>query len=167
MSSSSIFIRAATVADTPFLREMLREAAAEPPERPRSSLDDTLAVPEIARYLKDWGRPGDTGRVAEDSAAVPVGAAWYRLFSTAEPGYGFISESVPEVSIAVSKGARGAGVGTALLAALIAEARDQGHPSLSLSVLRENTAVRLYKRCGFRVVEATADHQTMRLALSA
>ena len=96
------------------------------------------------------------------SALVPVGAAWYRLYSAAEPGYGFVSESVPEVSIAVSEGARKSGVGSALLAALSEDARRQGHPSLSLSVLRENPAVRLYERFGFRLVEVTGEHQTMR-----
>ena len=149
-------------ADTPFLREMLREAAAGSPERPRSSLDELLAVPETARYVKGWGRAGDTGRIAEGPQEVPVGAAWYRLYSAAEPGYGFVSESVPEVSIAVSEGARKSGVGSALLAALSEDARRQGHPSLSLSVLRENPAVRLYERFGFRLVEVTGEHQTMR-----
>ncbi len=142
------------------------QPAAGSPERPRSSLDELLAVPETARFVKGWGRAGDTGRIAEGPQEVPVGAAWYRLYSAAEPGYGFVSESVPEVSIAVSEGARKSGVGTALLAALIEDARRQGHSSLSLSVLRENPAVRLYERFGFRLVEVTGEHQTMRLDFS-
>ena len=138
------------------------QPAAGSPERPRASLDELLAVPETARYVKGWGRAGDTGRIAEGPQEVPVGAAWYRLYFAAEPGYGFVSESVPEVSIAVSEGARKSGVGSALLAALSEDARRQGHPSLSLSVLRENPAVRLYERFGFRLVEVTGEHQTMR-----
>lgn len=163
---SSYSIRTATLADAPFLREMLREADAGPPDHPRSSIDEVLAVPQTARYVEDWGRAGDTGVVAKDPQGVPVGAAWYRLFSMEEPGYGFVSELVPELSIAVIGSARGAGLGTALLSELIEEARREGHPALSLSVLCDNPAVRVYERLGFRAVEvAVAQHQTMRLDL--
>lgn len=166
MTVSSYSIRTTTLADVPFLREMLREADAGPPDRPRSSIDEVLAVPQTARYVEDWGRAGDTGVVAKDPQGVPVGAAWYRLFSMEEPGYGFVSELVPELSIAVIGSARGAGLGTALLSELIEEARREGHPALSLSVLCDNPAVRVYERLGFRAVEvAVAQHQTMRLDL--
>lgn len=127
---------------------MLREAAAGPSERPRASLEEVLADPQTARYVEDWGRAGDTGRIAESPEGTALGAAWYRQYSAAQPGYGFVSETVPEVSMAVDEQARGAGVGTALLTALVDEARRQGHPALSLSVLHDNPAVRLYERLG-------------------
>ena len=69
----------------------------------------------------------------------------------------------------IDRGQRGSAEkrrGTALLAALIEDARRQGHSSLSLSVLRENPAVRLYERFGFRLVEVTGEHQTLRLDFS-
>ena len=37
------------------------------------------------RYVDGWGRAGDRALVAIDDFH-PVGAAWYRLFSEAEPG---------------------------------------------------------------------------------
>jgi ribosomal protein S18 acetylase RimI-like enzyme len=40
---------------------------------------------------------------------------WSRCFTRDEPGYGFIDESIPELSIAVATDARGRGIGTALL----------------------------------------------------
>ena len=158
-------VRAASAADAPFLGEMLREAAAGPPERPRLPLDEVLADPQTGRYVEGWGRAGDTGRVAESRKGAPLGAAWYRLYSRAKPGYGFVAESVPEVSMAVRDEARGGGVGTALLLALIDDACREGYSALSLAVLRENPVVRLYERLGFRVVEVVGEYQTMRLDL--
>jgi GNAT superfamily N-acetyltransferase len=65
-------------------------------------------------------------------------------------GYGFLDASTPEVAIAVVPDRRGAGVGGALLRALLNTARSQGFGALSLSVQRNNpAALRLYERNGF------------------
>jgi ribosomal protein S18 acetylase RimI-like enzyme len=56
-------------------------------------------------------------------------------------------------------------VGTALLRALIERARADDVPALSLSVERENPALRLYKQLGFRRVGRADNAWTMRLAL--
>jgi phosphinothricin acetyltransferase len=60
---------------------------------------------------------------------------------------------VAEVSVYVSDGARGHGVGRALLEALIQAAEADGRWTLQASIFPENVAsVRLHERCGFRVV---------------
>lgn len=52
--------------------------------------------------------------------------------------------------IAVAEPARGQGVGSALLAALLAEARQRGHAAIRLDVVAENPRARaLYERMGF------------------
>ena len=78
-----------------------------------------LADDHLVRYVSGWGRPGDVGMIAEDKRSRPLGAAWFRLFSTDQPGYGFVDESIPEVSMAVRDDCRGRGIGTALLLTLI------------------------------------------------
>jgi GNAT superfamily N-acetyltransferase len=60
----------------------------------------------------------------------PVGAAWWRLFTAEDPGYGFVDEATPQVSIGVLPEARGRGVGERLLRALIAEALEHCQASL-------------------------------------
>lgn len=120
--------------------EMLYEAAHHRP----------LSEPAISRYLDGWGRPGDAAVVAVEPGGRKAGAAWYRLMSPEEPGYGFVDASTPEVAIAVVPDRRGAGVGEALLRALIGTASSRGFDALSLSVRRDNlAAVRLYERNGF------------------
>ena len=55
----------------------------------------------VYRYVANWGRRGDAGFVAFDGLN-PYGAAWYRLFTEKEPGFGFVDERAPELTIAVA-----------------------------------------------------------------
>jgi GNAT superfamily N-acetyltransferase len=157
-------IRRAGVSDLGFLWEMLAVAVSwrqpEPVPVAEVEADDVFA-----RYLSGWGRGGDLGLVAV-RLDEPLGAAWGRLFTAAEHGYGFLDKGVPEISIGVRRQARGRGIGSALLEALAAEARRAGFAALSLSVERENPAVRLYERAGYRIVGSSDDEDwVMRLDL--
>lgn len=60
---------------------------------------------------------------------------------------------VAEVSVYVAADARGRGIGTALLAALVKSSEAGGVWTLEAGILPENEAsVRMHERCGFRVV---------------
>ena len=146
--------RLSAQADPAFLAEMLYEAVNWRPidadERP--PLDELLAVPENARYVADWGRSGDVALCALDARDEPVGAAWVRCFDAARPGYGYVADDVPELSIAVYPEFRRQHVGTLLLGALLAREERDGARAVSLSVHGENPARRLYARFGFEVV---------------
>ena len=112
---------------------MLYEAARWNPDWPREPMEEVLAEPMLLRYHQDWGRPGDGGVVAETEGE-PVGAAWYRLFTDQEPGYGFVDEKNPELSIAVVPSHRRKGIGEAVLRSCMVQAREEGFQSLSFSV---------------------------------
>lgn len=112
------------------------------------SEDEALDVPELARYIEDWGRDGDLALIAEIDGA-RAGATWYRRFTSTEPGYGFVDEQTPELGIGVERVHRGRGVGTAMLDALIRHAAEAGLDRLSLAVNTNNPARRLYQRMGF------------------
>ena len=148
-------IRAAGPGDVRFLRDMLRHAYYW-----RMSESGDLPV---ARYVLNWGRPGDEGLVALDDAN-PVGAAWYRLFPREEAGFGFVDESTPELTIAVVPSRRGGGLGGQLMTALLDRARQQGHKAISLSA--EQGMTKLYERYGFRPVEEKDGTVTMKADLS-
>ncbi len=120
---------------------------------------DTVQLPEIARYVADWGREGDAGFKALDEHE-HIGAAWMRLFPVDGPGYGFVNDATPELSIAVLPEHRGRGIGTQLLEAILADARKQ-YTAVSLSVDLVNPARRLYERFGFEAVENQGDSITM------
>ncbi len=150
-------IRRASRSDVPFLRDMLSHAY----YWRWGSLD---SIPG-SRYVEGWGRPGDTGVIALDEG-FPVGAAWYRLFRRDAPGYGFVDEATPELAIAVVPSRRGRGFGEELLSALMKRAREEGHRALSLSVEKDNPAIRLYERFGFRPVRETPATVVMRADLA-
>jgi ribosomal protein S18 acetylase RimI-like enzyme len=143
-------IRQAQPDDEPFLWDMGWEAVAVSPEMRALGREAAFAIPHVRHYLESWGRPGDRAVVATGDDGRLLGAAWYRIFPAAAPGYGFVAPDVPELSIGVTADARGQGVGSALLDALLTVAREEGRRAVSLSVDRDNPARRLYERKGFR-----------------
>jgi GNAT superfamily N-acetyltransferase len=153
-------LRAARRDDLELLRALLVEAAFWRPEGARPSPGAALAQPELARYVDDFGRPGDLGLVAEEDGE-PLGAIWWRHFDVRAPGYGFVDEATPEISVAVFPAHRGRGIGTALVEAIREEARELGITRLSLSVERDNPALALYERLGFRPVGGEGNALTM------
>ena len=155
-AQTGVVVRRGGAQDVRFLRDMLHHAYYWKERAP----EDTGPGP-VALYVKAWGRPGDAAMIAIDGG-FPAGAAWYRLFSRDRPGYGFVDERTPELAIAVVPNARGKGVGSALLEALLERARAEGHDAISLSVDRNNAgAIELYERYGFERVREVDDSVTM------
>ncbi|WP_309146585.1 bifunctional helix-turn-helix transcriptional regulator/GNAT family N-acetyltransferase [Curtobacterium sp. MCBD17_021] len=158
--------RAATADDVPLLRRATLDAMNWSGER---FADADLDRPEFAHYFDvfDPDRPDgpDLGVVATDDQG-PIGVAWAVHLPAEDPGYGFVGEDVPELTLALDARARGRGIGSALLTRLVAAARDAGWPGMSLSVEDGNTGARiLYERAGFRTVGRNGDSDTMQLVL--
>ena len=128
------------------LREFLYQAiylpeGVEPP--PRSVVD----LPELQVYIRDFGtQPADHCLVAELEEKV-VGAAWSRIMED----YGHIDNDTPSLAISLLPEYRGLGMGTRLLNRLLLLLRENGYRRASLSVQKENPALRLYQRAGFRI----------------
>jgi len=77
-------------------------------------------------------------------------------------GFGYLSSTVPEVTLAVAIDARGNGYGRALLRELTSAAADAGIAALSLNVERSNTPARaLYLSEGWRTVCTDDDSDTL------
>jgi GNAT superfamily N-acetyltransferase len=151
-------IRRGNRQDVRFLRDMLRHAFYW---RSGGTIEDA----SLWRYVSGWGRRGDAAVIGLESG-FPIGAAWYRLFSRDEPGFGFVDEQTPEVAIAVVPSRRGRGIGSELLDSLVELAKEQGHSGLSLSVADQSAAMHVFEKNGFAKVEQTDGSWTMRLNLS-
>ena len=138
--------------DYPQLEDFLYHAIYIPPNEeipPR----ELIFEPEIFVYIKDFGGNNDNGVIAElDGKA--IGAAWTRII----PAYGNIDNKTPELAISVLPDYRGLGIGTDLMEYLFSELRKHGHKRTSLSVQKDNPAVRFYKRLGYEITEEKLDH---------
>lgn len=157
-------IRQATAADETFLWEMLYQSLHVEGQEPFPR--DVVNRPQLARYVKNWGRAGDMGFVAEDlETNRPVGAVWSRLSSTDDQGYAYLDERTPEMGIALLPEYRGQGIGTALLEHLL-EAAKTHYPAISLSVSPDNPALRLYRRMGFEIVGVRNHNPVMKRDLN-
>lgn len=157
-------LRLADASDFAALERMLLEAVNRSPVPEPLTLEQLRENDMLVRYVEGWLRNGDAGVIAEEADGV-LGAAWFRLFRRDRPGFGFIDESIPEVSVAVTSAWRGRGVGSRLLAALIEIGREWDIDGLSLSVESRNRAVRLYRTLGFVLAIENNSSYTMRLEL--
>jgi ribosomal protein S18 acetylase RimI-like enzyme len=140
-------IRPLTLQDQPIVWTMLMHAAHE------TAIEFVQKQPDLSRYAENWGRIGDMGFVAHIDET-PIGAAWLRLWSDDNRGYGYLSNTIPELAIAVLPTHRGQGVGTQLLIQILETAHTL-FPAISLSVRADNPVVTLYQRSGFIKVEET------------
>ena len=143
-------LRPVEARDVRFLRDMLRHAY-------YWRIDEDVERP-VYRYVRNWGRKGDAGVIALEGAHA-YGAAWYRLFTADEPGFGFVDQSTPELTIAVVPSRRGKGAGKELLEALVELAAADGHGAVSLST--DPGHVGWYERFGFEQVGETPHAVTM------
>jgi GNAT superfamily N-acetyltransferase len=154
-------IRPAEAADVDFLGDMLMEAVNWSPEWKPQSRQKAFATPAIAHYLAGWPRDTDLGVIAEVGGQ-RAGAAWLRFLSATDPGYGFVAQDIPELTLGVQAAFRGQGLGRALLRAAAGAARAAGIARISLSVERKNFAQRLYLSEGYQVVDSSdAQSDTM------
>ena len=154
-------IRLANPDDEPLLWDMLYLALYVPPGSPLFPRE-LVQTPDLARYVRRWGREHDLGAVALHSTREePIGAAWLRLWAPDDRGYGYCDAETPELSMAVVPAHRGQGVGSRLLEHLL-RAADERHQAVSLSVSADNPALRLYRRLGFVVVGGRGPSLTMK-----
>jgi len=140
-------------------RELLRTATLEnvnwSGER-RFTHRDVDERPDLRHYALFRPDRGDLGFVAEVQGLV-VGVTWALFLDSDDPGYGFVADGVPELSLSVWSGYRGQGVGGELLRLALAEARLRGIESVSLSVEAGNPSVHLYRSVGFAAVPGAAE----------
>ena len=144
----------------PLLDDFLYEAiyisdGVEPP--PKS----VIKLPELQEYICDFGhKEHDKAFVAEVEGNI-VGAVWVRVMND----YGHIDNDTPSLAMSLHKNYRGLGIGTALLNQLLSTLKEEGYSKISLSVQKENYAVKLYKKAGFIIVNETEEEYIMLINL--
>jgi len=158
-------LRLTTSADRDLLEGLLVEAFNWNGQT-RVTRDQIRTDARYTHHLAGWQRTTDLGVLAEAESGPPMGAAWARVVTAEEAGYGFIADDVPELGMAVLAPYRGHGLGSQLLDACLAALRDAGHTAVSLSVEDGNSvARRLYDTRNFRPVGRVGGSDTLLLQL--
>ena len=142
--------------EIPVLDDFLYEAifipqGVVPP--PRSIIEqDDLQV-----YVRGFGDdPHDHCLVAEVDGKI-AGAVWVRIMDD----YGHVDDQTPSLAISLYPEYRGQGIGTQLLNRMLDMLRQKGYPQVSLSVQKENYALRMYQKAGFETVEERGEEVLM------
>lgn len=121
----------------------------------------TVDLPEISKYVDNWGKPGDFGIIVQQNEEL-IGAVWGRLFCEDNKGYGFVSNDTPELTMAIKSKYRNQGIGVKLLPKFFIVAEENGYKNISLSVDKRNRAFDFYKRMGFEIVDELETAYTMK-----
>ena len=155
-SQCEMLIREMTAGEYPLLENFLYEAifipeGAEKPPR------DIILNEELQIYIRDFGKWKDDHCLVADDGGKVVGACWVRIMDD----YGHIDDETPSFAISLFEEYRGLGIGTDLMRTMLELLKAKGYKRASLAVQKENYAVRMYRKVGFKVVDENAQEYIM------
>lgn len=126
---------------------------------------EIINKPELNIFIKDFGKPDDYCLVAEVDNKI-IGAVWSRVLSGEIKGYGNIDSTTPELAISIYKQYRNKGIGTDLMKGILKLLKEKGYKRVSLSVQKDNYAVKIYKAVGFKTFKETEEEYIMVCSLN-
>ncbi|MBO4241879.1 MAG: GNAT family N-acetyltransferase [Clostridiales bacterium] len=149
-------IRKIKTEETELLKDFLYEAifipegTAKPPR-------EIIERPELRIYYEDFGKgKADNCLVAEEDGKI-VGAVWTRIMND----YGHVDDNTPSFAISLLAEYRGRGIGTRLMEEMLKLLKSQGYSQASLAVQKENYAVKMYEKVGFKVADQNEEEFIM------
>ena len=127
------------------------------PEDVKKPPINIINQPDLQVYVKEFGtKAGDICFVAEIDGKI-VSAVWVRIIND----YGHVDDETPSLAISILKEYRGNGIGTELMKKMLAELRTDGFKKVSLSVQKQNYAVKMYKKIGFEIINENEEELLM------
>lgn len=143
-------VRQLKLSEYPLLEDFGYEAIFQRDENnllPRSVMEQ----PELKVFIENFGKADDHCLVAEVDGIV-VGAVWTRILCDEVKGFGNIDDKTPEFAISLYRNYRKMGIGTALMKEMIILLKGKGYEQTSLAVQKDNYAVSMYEKVGFKIV---------------
>jgi ribosomal protein S18 acetylase RimI-like enzyme len=119
-----------------------------------------ISNPELEVYIKDFGKKDDYCLVAEVDGEI-IGAVWTRITFGEVKGQGYVDDQTPEFAVSLYREYRNRGIGLRLMKKMLNLLKIKGYSQASLSVDKENYAVKLYRDLGFRVYKDTGKDYVM------
>ena len=116
-----------------------------------------INMPELQEYIADFGSLKDDKAFVAEVEGKIIGSVWVRIMND----YGHIDDDTPSLAMSLYKEYRGLGIGTALLKEILLNLKLAGYTKVSLSVQKDNYAVKLYKKVGFTVYDENEEEYIM------
>lgn len=116
-----------------------------------------INMPELQEYIADFGSLKDDKAIVAEVEGEIIGSVWVRIIND----YGHIDDDTPSLAMSLYKEYRGLGIGTALLKEILLNLKLAGYTKVSLSVQKDNYAVKLYKKVGFTVYDENEEEYIM------
>lgn len=112
---------------------------------------------ELQVYIKDFGNYKDDNCLIAEYNNKIIGACWTRIMND----YGHIDDETPSFAISLYEEYRGKGIGTELMKNMLKLLKDKGYNKTSLAVQKNNYAVKMYKKVGFKVIDENEEEYIM------
>ncbi|MEG0469839.1 MAG: GNAT family N-acetyltransferase [Longicatena sp.] len=110
-----------------------------------------IQEPSLWRYINNFGKEKDDHCFVAEVDDKIVGAVWVRCMDTL----------VPEFAISIYPQYRGKGIGTALMKKMLEYLQSKGYQKASLSVQKDNYALKLYRNLGFEIGDENEQEHIM------
>jgi ribosomal protein S18 acetylase RimI-like enzyme len=112
-----------------------------------------IYIPEVQVYIENFGQKPDDYILVADLKGQIIGGVWVRILAGEFKGYGNIDDKTPEFAVSVFQEYRKQGIGTLLMKQMISCLTTRGYSQASLSVQKQNYAVKMYKDLGFEIID--------------
>lgn len=142
--------------ETSLLKDFLYEAIFTP-EGMETPSRDVVDLPELKLYIEHFGTKEDDFCLVADYEGKVIGAVWVRIMND----YGHIDNQTPSLAISLYKEYRNKGIGSRLMNEMIVLLKNKGYNRISLSVQKNNYAVNMYLKLGFRIIKETMEEFLM------
>ncbi len=160
----NIIIREIKPDEVSILEDMLYESIYQPDETNPISRE-VINVPKVRVYIDNFLQKKDDYCLVADLNGHIIGAVWVRILAGEIKGYGNVNGKTPEFAISLFKEYRKQGIGTMLMKKMISYLVEKDYYQTSLSVQKENYAVRMYQKLGFEIIGENREDYLMLLKL--
>ena len=155
----NIIIRPIKNNEIPLLTDFLYETiflTNNDPILPRTIIQE----PILWRYINNFGKEKDDHCFIAQVDNYIVGAVWIRCMQ----GFGHLTDNIPELAMSIYPQYRNKGIGTSLLKDFLKFLRSKNYNQISLSVQKNNYAVNMYKKLGFKVISQNKSEYIMKIS---
>ncbi len=163
-SRKELVIRKIKTKEVKILEDMLYESIYQPDESNPISRE-IINIPKVNAYIDNFRQKKDDYCLVAELNSQIIGAVWVRILSDEIKGYGNVDDKTPEFAISLFQKYRKQGIGTLLMKKMISYLVEKGYSQTSLSVQKENYAVRMYQKLGFEIIGENNEDYLMLLKL--